>query len=486
MAISGDAMDPWGALDQLDPDLESSSREPQLGIQTEADLVKSVPELDRSVSVDLEEECSAKKDKCRSIRSSTSCSDRGVSLLLVQNIEDSLSTFSTNRPTTSLAPASRHPASQGPLDFHSKAHHSHQDYKYSTTAPLSFPVYNKSIDIHFTNFVATSAPAPDEKHLASRRPLHFHRKLDHSYHDHKISTPAPLTLTKGRKYILPDRTMDLSPTQSQHALDIADLTDVLLHSNLRSSPAPREPNPGEIAHRLRHWTYDPYMAAESERRERENPFPDVDMNAGWNRARCDGIMYFAEQHEWMQVLEGGPEERLKVKESLNSFSFWSQLEPFELDMEEVSGMFDKVFVGESYGQFGWARTPGGWWAARKGLFSGDSGVCFLDYVKERTMEIADTVDKWRKMRIIEQSEAEGSKQKRKYSGNIKSSGDLTFKKQRSPSKISEEVMSDEWRARRRTQEIKAGRWTDGTLKMDRLWAEFHWVLDDDPRDMTHN
>lgn len=47
---------------------------------------------------------------------------------------------------------------------------------------------------------------------------------------------------------------------------------------------------------------------------------------------------------------------------------------------------------------------------------------------------------------------------------------------------SEQVMSEEWRARRRTQEKKAGRWTDATLRMDRMWAEFHWVLniiDDD-------
>jgi hypothetical protein len=44
-------------------------------------------------------------------------------------------------------------------------------------------------------------------------------------------------------------------------------------------------------------------------------------------------------------------------------------------------------------------------------------------------------------------------------------------------------MSDEWRARRRSQEKKAGRWTDGTLRMDRMWDEFHWVLNnDDPLD----
>jgi hypothetical protein len=45
------------------------------------------------------------------------------------------------------------------------------------------------------------------------------------------------------------------------------------------------------------------------------------------------------------------------------------------------------------------------------------------------------------------------------------------------------VASDAWRVRRRAQEKKAGRWTDGTLRMNRLWDHFHWVLNvDDPLD----
>jgi hypothetical protein len=48
---------------------------------------------------------------------------------------------------------------------------------------------------------------------------------------------------------------------------------------------------------------------------------------------------------------------------------------------------------------------------------------------------------------------------------------------------SEEVMSEAWRARRRLQEKNAGRWTDGTLRMNRLWEGFHWVLNvDGPED----
>lgn len=44
---------------------------------------------------------------------------------------------------------------------------------------------------------------------------------------------------------------------------------------------------------------------------------------------------------------------------------------------------------------------------------------------------------------------------------------------------SEQVMSDEWRARRRLQEKRAGRWIDGTIRIDKLWEAFHWVLEDD-------
>jgi hypothetical protein len=49
-------------------------------------------------------------------------------------------------------------------------------------------------------------------------------------------------------------------------------------------------------------------------------------------------------------------------------------------------------------------------------------------------------------------------------------------------KAAEEVMSDEWRAKRRAQEKRAGRWTDDTLRQNQIWEAFSWVLDaDDPR-----
>jgi hypothetical protein len=58
------------------------------------------------------------------------------------------------------------------------------------------------------------------------------------------------------------------------------------------------------------------------------------------------------------------------------------------------------------------------------------------------------------------------------------------KRGKSPHTRAEQVMSEEWRARRRFQETKAGRWTDGTYRMNRMWAEFHWVLNFDEPDKT--
>ena len=201
------------------------------------------------------------------------------------------------------------------------------------------------------------------------------------------------------------------------------------------------------------------------------------MKAGWNRARCNSALCFAEQLEWMNVHEGGPEATMRIKERLNSFSFWAQLEPIALDTEEVKGMFDRVFVGGGYGRFGWARMPGSWWATRKGVFAGDRGVCFITHVKEQTKEIAGKVIVWRRTRAVGESKAASLKRKGFREEVDETSGNLTSRKRQAVSKASEEVMGEKWRARRREQEKKAGRWTDGTLRINRLWGEFHWVLD---------
>jgi hypothetical protein len=160
------------------------------------------------------------------------------------------------------------------------------------------------------------------------------------------------------------------------------------------------------------------------------------------------------------------------------------LEPIEWDPEELKGMFDKVFVGEGLGNHGWARKPGSWWGQRKKVFDGIRGRNFLQEIDMRIEEIEDGLEKW-KSEHKRMLFAIGSLKRK--ANNAKSEVDIEGNSRRKRVKLlktkSEQVMSEEWRARRRMQEKKAGRWTDGTLRMDRMWAGFHWVLnEDDPKD----
>jgi hypothetical protein len=87
---------------------------------------------------------------------------------------------------------------------------------------------------------------------------------------------------------------------------------------------PSEITPEKLATELRHWTLDRRFMSDSEYRERHNPFPGLDLNAGNARERCEGLMHFAELPKWKgsSVLEGGPEERMRIEEGFARFSFW--------------------------------------------------------------------------------------------------------------------------------------------------------------------
>jgi hypothetical protein len=67
---------------------------------------------------------------------------------------------------------------------------------------------------------------------------------------------------------------------------------------------PSEITPEKLATELRHWT--------------------LDLNAGNARERCEGLMHFAELPKWKgsSVLEGGPEERMRIEEGFARFSLW--------------------------------------------------------------------------------------------------------------------------------------------------------------------
>jgi hypothetical protein len=223
---------------------------------------------------------------------------------------------------------------------------------------------------------------------------------------------------------------------------------------------------------------------DAERLERENRFRGIDMNEGWNRARTNGWQFTVDVQYCAPYFEGGAEMRMKIAEAFNRFSLWSQLEPIEWDEEELEGMFDVVFVGEGLGSFGWTREPGTWWAARKRLFDGHRGRCLLEEIDLWVEDIVDGLEKW-KRENRGMLYAIGSLKRKVSSTKIDIDAECDRRRKRAkPDKTkSEQVMTEEWRARRRMQEKKAGRWTDGTVRMDRMWAEFHWVLNaDDPRE----
>ncbi|PMD52021.1 uncharacterized protein K444DRAFT_669685 [Hyaloscypha bicolor E] len=322
----------------------------------------------------------------------------------------------------------------------------------------------------------------DSPGSVSPAPLHFHRKSRHAQHDnHQSVTPGPSTCTKTRKYKLL-HTPDTPLTRRQKAEpDIEALTDNLQNLTLRR-PTPWVYSPAAVRKALSQWKYDEQWMENAERLEAKNRFRGIDLNYGWNRAAAN-LINSTKDAAWVApYFEGGPEMRMKITEALSRFSLWSQLEPIEWDAEELKGMFDMVFVGEGLGNSGWARKPGSWWGTRKKLFDGHRGRTFLEELDLWVKEIEDGREKW-KQKNKGKLFALGSLKRKTSSAKaqVDVEGDGRRKRIKMPKTKAEQVMSEEWRARRRVQEKNAGRWTDGTLRMDRMWAAFHWVLNtDDP------
>jgi hypothetical protein len=94
--------------------------------------------------------------------------------------------------------------------------------------------------------------------------------------------------------------------------------------------------------------HDKHWLTNCERHEKNNPFPGVDMNYGWYRARCELLMHFEDNF-------GGAEEIKRVREGFEAFDMWRQLDPFVLP-QEWEAMFDRLFVGASRGKSEWGRS----------------------------------------------------------------------------------------------------------------------------------
>lgn len=226
-------------------------------------------------------------------------------------------------------------------------------------------------------------------------PLHFHRQEHLPQHDNQYAAPAPNATTKPRevrKYKLLDQTSTQKSTipQSSDTEDISDLTNSFRRAAITAhtdESGYHQPSPEYIERALQRWKQDERLMFNFKARERRNPFPGIDMNKGWNRARCDSRLYFLENY-------GTVEEKMKIQQGFKGYSLWAQLEPYELDVKELEGIFDRVFVGETGVKEGWARTPGSWWAQRKNLFLGDRGVLYEETLAAQTGELFDKIERW--------------------------------------------------------------------------------------------
>ncbi|KAE9381473.1 hypothetical protein N431DRAFT_321051 [Stipitochalara longipes BDJ] len=315
-------------------------------------------------------------------------------------------------------------------------------------------------------------------------PLHFYRKSHYGQHDHHQSvTPGPFTCTKTRKYKLlhvPNKVLRCTQNTEPNINDLADGFGTLA---IRSPAIPWIYSPANTQDAVKQWHYDKEWMRRAERLEAKNPYRGIDMNEGWNRDVANLINSTRDSQWALPCCEGGPETRMKIKDTMNRFSLWAQLEPIEWDVEELKGMFRVVFIGEGLGNPGWARKPGSWWATRKKLFDGHRGRNFLEELDLWVDEIEDGRKKWKRENKGKLFAVGTLKRKASITkAQVDVEGDQRRKRVKLPKTKSEQVMSEKWRARRRWQEKKAGRWTDGTLRMDRMWEEFYWVLNgDDPR-----
>ena len=267
----------------------------------------------------------------------------------------------------------------------------------------------------------------------------------------------------------------------------ADITKLLDKSTLHQSKH-SEMTSRQIRRILRKWARrDHRFATECQQREATNPFPGIDLNVGWNRARCELEMHF-------DHLFGSVEERMRIKEDFTRFSFARQQDALLLK-EDVCAGIERIFVGAARGISLWSRQPGSWWGARERLLTSRHGELFED-AQKMVESIKRGVNLWSE-KTIDQRSGTSSMKRSLLASVIDSPGETTTEETQSESLFvsskrvksgqgkSEEVMSEAWRARRRLQEKKAGRWTDGTLRMERLWLAFHWVCNgEDPTAMA--
>lgn len=253
-------------------------------------------------------------------------------------------------------------------------------------------------------------------------------------------------------------------------------------------PATRDMPPRMLKKSLRDWYQMPAFMAKCRRDRELDPYPHLDMNDGWNRARCQGEQW----HDSFSRPWKKPNKKMldyiQTQEQFARFSWSEQSDSIVVDGGLAKGAFDRVFQGvdaerERMEGRGQKRTPGAWWGQKKRLFGDSRGRGFKEEIHVKNCQIWDGVKAW----AANESSPEHSELKRKFDafeesdaaveGSRKMQIKEPARKRTKARRRIAQVMSDKWRNKRRTQEKKAGRWTDGTPLQNRMWVEFHWVLD---------
>ncbi|KAL2072606.1 hypothetical protein VTL71DRAFT_11949 [Oculimacula yallundae] len=353
-------------------------------------------------------------------------------------------------------------------------------------------------------------PEPQPAHFNTNQQthlqgIHSHRK----FHIH-IDKQNDLSNSSPRRYISKQpHTSHLPPLTIPASADSK--------SHLRpATPSPISPTTiTSMKERLKSFISEEHCAF----RTHTNPFPTLDQNAGWTRAYCSSKLYFLREWSpfgWDGRLDGSLEEMASIRRGYEGYSLGAQRKGMRFDEEDRwVGVFEMVFKGEIRGgRRCWKRKPGSWYVRRKDLLSSCSCCLgrgkYWEKMLHRTDETIDRVREWRarnpKWRVIQREGGRNGKRKFKMIQPLRAGNEGMFncvwpsfndvsiqnsvgssepkvKRLKVRRCKPEEVMSEQWRARRRQQERKAGRWTDGTLLQDRMWAQFHWVLDvEDPRE----
>lgn len=381
---------------------------------------------------------------------SPTCSDTSNAVKTEEGRQD---TPVSGPPVTAPAPLQPGPKSPESTEGLSLATREHRqtkpknDVDASTVASLEHAIISSELEAQFGGlFIKTPPISP------KTTPLPYPQRPK----DPTAPFPA-------RKYTL-RRVEDVDGAASTDPTDeIAEVTDDLDGFSLEELEEVRRQEMQIALDKMRE------LLRRSGRLYRPHRFPGIDMNFGQRRPRYTLIEYF-EDSQFTDF--GGPAERKRTAENNMRFSFRAHIIPMELDEVEFGGMFERIFVGT--GIVG--LPPGSWSPTGKDVFQEWRGKTFLKQVMIKLLDIGDKVVEWKK----NQPEVKTNNLKREVPHNpfTKGFGPDT-KRVKMHKRTSTIVLSDEWRSRRRMQEKKAGRWTDGTLRMDRMWSEFYWVLDED-------